>query len=130
MDGSLLAGRLKAHLRRLKPAFFEDQDVLLSPKKQIKCDEAQRRAWVWQRGAWKCLDRLTETEFRLLCLFLKNPGAALDRRFILETVWGTKCLEVNPETVDRHLELLRKKLGTNGQRIKTLYGVGYALRED
>jgi DNA-binding response OmpR family regulator len=32
-------------------------------------------------------------------------------------------------TVDKHIESLRKKLGPYGSMIRTVYGLGYALRE-
>lgn len=129
-DGRLLLAKLRAHLRRLLPAFSDEMQVLLSPKGQMKCDRRQRRAWLHGDGAWRPLPVLTEMEFELLCLFLRNPESALERRFILEAVWQERAGEVNAETVDKHVEALRRKLGAAGRRIQTLYGVGYAFREE
>jgi len=130
MDGRLLAARLKAHLRRLLPALSQEMEVLWSPGRQLKCDQRQRQAWMRSaQGQWERLSGLTDTEFRLLCLFLRNPEAALERRFILEALWGERACEVYPQTVDRHIESLRHKLGLLGAKIKTLYGLGYAFRE-
>ena len=67
---------------------------------------------------------LTFKEFELLRLFLQHPGMAFTRDQLMEKVWGTDyCGETR--TVDMHIRTLRQKLGSYGDRIETVRGVGY-----
>ena len=67
---------------------------------------------------------LTYKEFELLKLFLSHPGVAWTREKLMEQVWGTDyCGETR--TVDMHIRTLRQKLGSYGERIETVRGVGY-----
>jgi two-component system, OmpR family, response regulator RegX3 len=69
---------------------------------------------------------LTPKEFALLDLLASDPGAALDRRRILEEVWGTRWYGPS-KTIDVHVSSLRRKLGDPGW-IETVRGVGFRLR--
>ena len=69
---------------------------------------------------------LTPKEFALLELLAGDPGAALDRRRILEEVWGTRWYGPS-KTIDVHISSLRRKLGDPGW-IETVRGVGFRLR--
>ena len=67
---------------------------------------------------------LTYKEFELLKLFLSHPGVAWTREKLMEQVWGTDyCGETR--SVDMHIRTLRQKLGSYGDRIETVRGVGY-----
>lgn len=69
---------------------------------------------------------LTYKEFELLRLFLSHPGTAFTRDQLMEEVWGTDyCGETR--TVDMHIRTLRQKLGSYGDSIETVRGVGYRL---
>jgi two-component system response regulator RegX3 len=70
---------------------------------------------------------LTPKEFDLLALLAGDPGAAMDRRRILEEVWGTRWYGPS-KTIDVHISSLRRKLGDPGW-IETVRGVGFRLRE-
>ncbi|HWV25001.1 MAG TPA: response regulator transcription factor [Thermomicrobiales bacterium] len=67
---------------------------------------------------------LTATEFRLLKLLASNPGRVFSREYLLEEVWGGD-VAVFDRTVDSHIQRLRKKLGTVGEMVETVWGVGY-----
>ena len=67
---------------------------------------------------------LTRREFDLLAMLASNPGRAFSRAYLLERIWGDE-IEVFDRTVDSHVVRLRKKLGPAGQRIATVWGVGY-----
>jgi two-component system response regulator RegX3 len=69
---------------------------------------------------------LTPKEFALLDLLASDPGAALDRRRILEEVWGSRWYGPS-KTIDVHVSSLRRKLGDPGW-IETVRGVGFRLR--
>lgn len=69
---------------------------------------------------------LTLKEFELLRLFLSHPGIVYTRDQLLNGIWGMDyCGETR--TVDMHIRTLRQKLGTYGEMIKTVRGVGYRL---
>jgi len=70
----------------------------------------------------------TPMEFKLLELLLSNPGRAFSRVQILGSVWNVTS-DVTTRTVDTHVKRLRVKLGTYGEIIETVRGVGYRLRE-
>jgi DNA-binding response OmpR family regulator len=67
---------------------------------------------------------LTPKEFDLLALFAANPGRAFNREFLLDRVWGGD-FEGSDRVVDNHIRGLRKKLGSFGDAIETVWGVGY-----
>ncbi len=69
---------------------------------------------------------LTYKEFEILRLFLSHPGAAYTRNQLMNHIWGTDYYG-ETRTVDMHIRTLRQKLGTYGERIKTVRGVGYRL---
>ena len=71
---------------------------------------------------------LTLKEYELLKLFLEHPGRVFDREQLLERVWGTDYMGES-RTVDVHIGTLRTKLGTCGEYIRTVRGVGYRLEE-
>ncbi len=70
---------------------------------------------------------LTPKEFDLLALFVKNPGRAFSRDYLLERIW-TNEYEVTDRTVDTHVQRLRKKLGDEADLIRTVWGIGYKLQ--
>ena len=57
---------------------------------------------------------LTPKEFDLLALFVRNPGRAFSRDYLLERIWGNEY-EVTDRTVDTHVQRLRKKLGDDAE---------------
>ena len=67
---------------------------------------------------------LTPKEFELLQLFATNPGRAFNREFIIERIWGGE-FEGMDRAVDNHIRRLRQKLGDFGEKIATVWGVGY-----
>ena len=70
---------------------------------------------------------LTRTEFDLLCLFAEHPGRAFSRPYLLDVVWGQTYIE-GERSVDNAVARLRRKLGSLGEAIETVWGVGYRLR--
>ena len=67
---------------------------------------------------------LTPKEYELLLLFASHPGRAFSRDFLVERIW-TDDYEGFDRTVDTHVRRLRRKLGPLGERIVTVWGVGY-----
>ena len=71
---------------------------------------------------------LTHKEFKLLELFLSHPGVAFSREQLLTEIWGQNYYS-ETRTVDMHIRSLRQKLGSWGECIETVRGVGYRLEE-
>ena len=67
---------------------------------------------------------LTALEFKLLKHLMKRKGRVQTRDQLLGDVWGYSS-EVTTRTVDTHIKRLREKLGTPGDLIQTIRGVGY-----
>ncbi|MBQ1488590.1 MAG: response regulator transcription factor, partial [Lachnospiraceae bacterium] len=67
---------------------------------------------------------LSYKEFELLAYFLENKGVALPREKILNHVWNYDYFG-DARTIDTHVKKLRSKLGSKGDYIKTIWGLGY-----
>ena len=67
---------------------------------------------------------LTPTEFDLLALLARHPGAVLRREQIVADLWGWDD-GLGRGSLDSHVKSLRTKIGHS--RIRTVHGVGYAL---
>lgn len=67
---------------------------------------------------------LSFKEFELLVYFMENKGIALSREKILNNVWNYDYFG-DARTIDTHVKKLRSKMGTKGDCIKTIWGIGY-----
>ncbi|WP_455582345.1 response regulator transcription factor [Dysosmobacter sp.] len=72
---------------------------------------------------------LTQKEFEVLCLLLKNRGQVLSREQLIENVWGY-AFTGESRTVDVHVRTLRQKLGEAGAYIETVRGYGYKISSE
>jgi len=72
---------------------------------------------------------LTQKEYELLCLLLKNKGTVFTREQLIESVWGY-AFTGETRTVDVHVRTLRQKLGPAGECIETVRGYGYKIAEN
>lgn len=84
-------------------------------------------------GYWAELEgqplELSRTEFDLLHLLLRNPGRAFSRSYLLDAVWGESYI-AGDRSVDNAVLRLRRKLGSLGEAVETVWGVGYRLRKE
>ena len=112
-----LIARVKALLRRAEPVsdskVYEAGELYLSPAKHIVRVNGEDVA-------------LTLKEFELLSYLFKNRGNVLTRDQILQKIWGYEFDGEN-RTVDVHIRTLRSKLGSCGELIETVRGVGYRI---
>lgn len=72
---------------------------------------------------------LTQREFELASILLRNVGRVLSRDELLSSVWARES-GVDTRTVDTHASRLRKKLGLAGESglmLSSVYGQGYRL---
>lgn len=74
---------------------------------------------------------LTQKEFALLELLLRNKGKACRRTSIIEKVWDIN-FDHDTSVIDVYINFLRKKLDAPGQAsfIQTLRGIGYRINDD
>jgi two-component system phosphate regulon response regulator PhoB len=72
---------------------------------------------------------LTSTEFKLLVELASKRGRVQTREHLLDRVWGY-TYEGYARTVDTHIRRLREKLGSLGDHIETIRGVGYRFKEE
>lgn len=69
---------------------------------------------------------LTLKEFQVLCLLLERAGTVFTRDQLLNTIWGYE-FDGASRTVDVHIRTLRQKLGSSGDCIETVRGIGYKI---
>jgi len=72
---------------------------------------------------------LTQKEFEVLCLLLKNRGKVISREKLIEEVWGYSFAGES-RTVDVHIRTLRQKLGEAGTYVETVRGYGYRISQE
>ena len=71
--------------------------------------------------------KLTQVEYSIMRMFMENPGKALSREEILDTVWGREYFG-ELKIVDVNIRRLRLKIEDNAQNptyINTVWGYGY-----
>ena len=120
-DFGELVARIHALLRRASPQAGE---VLRYA--DLSLDTASRRA---KRGPRDI--ELTTREYKLLELFMRNPGRVFSSDHIVERVWGDDFAGES-NVVEVYIRYLRKKLEAEGEPrlIHTMRGSGYVLREE
>ncbi len=111
-----LVARVEAVLRR----YNKVQQQLTAG--DVVVDEQARRVTKGGRPV-----ALTNKEFGLLVLFLKNKNVALFRETLYEKVWEEEYFG-DSRTLDLHVQRLRKKLGWE-QKLVAVYKIGYRLEE-
>ena len=114
-----LISRVKAVIRRSDRSKGSAGEVLKIG--ELVLDEQKHE--VYARGQEVSL---TFKEFELLSYLMKNRGLVLSRDKILNTIWNYEY-EGESRTVDVHIGSLRQKLGTCGDFIKTIRGIGYKI---
>ena len=62
----------------------------------------------------------------MLGLLLKICGTVLSWTQLLNQIWGYE-FDGESRTVDVHIRTLRQKLGTAGDMVETIRGVGYKI---
>lgn len=72
---------------------------------------------------------LTLKEYDLLVMLMKGRGEVFSRDSLLSGVWGYDFAGES-RTVDVHIRTLRQKLGSCGELIQTIRGVGYKAGDE
>ncbi|MCO4748282.1 MAG: response regulator transcription factor [Proteobacteria bacterium] len=90
---------------------------------QLRISATSHRVWVHDKQV-----DLTPLEFKMLLALAQTRGRAWTRDKLLQDVWGG--LNVTSRTIDTHVRRLREKLGSGGDYIQTVRGVGYRFAAD
>lgn len=118
----VLVARVEALLRRQRVVREESTDIL--EFKEIRADLSTHEVTVKGEPI-----KLTLTEFRLLVAMIRSRGKVLSRADLMYSAMGPDVL-VTTRTIDVHVAAIRKKLGTLGNMVRTVRGVGYLLDEN
>ena len=111
----ILTARVEAILRRTNGLMSEE----LLKAGDIEMDISAHTVKVNGKNV-----ELSYKEFELLNYFVVNQGVALSREKILNNVWNYDYFG-DARTIDTHVKKLRSKLGSCGDYIKTIWGMGY-----
>ncbi len=112
-----MISRVKAVLRRSRPK----ENVYLLRAGHLEINTGEHIVSVNGERIF-----LTLKEYELLRLFMDNPGKAFTREQLLRHVWGADYMG-ETRTVDVHIGTMRSKLGSCGDYIETVRGVGYRM---
>lgn len=88
------------------------------------------QAKVYKRGEEIILSAM---EYRLLLIFVNNPGVVMSRLQLLENIWDVEGDFVNDNTLTVYIKRLRDKLEddpSDPKIIKTVRGLGYAAQSN
>ena len=114
----LVLKRIEALLRRTERNL--DTDTIRY--KDLEISAEQRRVFVFGHEI-----SLTQSEFNILLLFLRNQGRVFTRDELLNLVWGYEFAG-DEKSVNFHIMNLRKKM--NVDYIETVRGVGYRIAKE
>lgn len=117
-DGEVLVARLRAVMRRARPAAEADDPHVLE-RGDLRIDVP---GMTLERAGEQVA--LSATEFRLLHAFATHPGIVLSRNQLLDLVWGD-AEWTDPRVVDVNIQRLRAKIGA--AHIETVRGAGYKM---
>jgi two-component system phosphate regulon response regulator PhoB len=116
----VLVARVRALLRR-RSSESEPSEVMTIG--EIRIDSGRHCVSVGGKSV-----PLTHKEFRILQFLAVRPGRVRTRAEIIDIISGGP--HVLERTVDVHMAAIRRKLGASGDRLETVIGVGYRLRDD
>ena len=118
-----LKARIRALLRRAGSTGKQQADVLACD--HISIDRSARNA----NNDGRLVD-LTQKEFDLVELLMRNPNRVYSREALLDAIWGYDNSS-DIRTVDVHIRRLREKLErtpASPEHIMTKWGVGYYFK--
>jgi len=116
----VMLSKVKAVLRRLQAS---PEEVEIIRANNLSMDVTRHLCMVQD----KQID-LTATEFALLYLLASHKEQVFTRTQIISKVKGNDY-PVTDRSIDVQVATLRKKLGDEGNAIKTIWGIGYTFKE-
>jgi two-component system phosphate regulon response regulator PhoB len=115
-----LVHRVKALLRRSETSSESSSDVISAHGVEIDRTNHVTKVEGEEIG-------LTLTEFRLLWTLMRQPGRTFSRLELLDDSRGADA-NAFERTIDVHIRGLRKKLGSRGDLVETVRGIGYRFK--
>jgi two-component system phosphate regulon response regulator PhoB len=119
----VLVARIHAILRRPFTSLTTDESSAVIELGPLTVDPERHKVEIKGKEI-----HLTYTEFRILHLLAQSPGRAFTRQQIVDQVRG-ESYAVTERIVDVQMVSLRKKLGSLGDWVETVRGVGYRFKE-
>jgi two-component system, OmpR family, alkaline phosphatase synthesis response regulator PhoP len=117
----VLTARIKALLRRQNVSLSNEADVICI--NDLVIHPGRHKVTLMDKNV-----DLTFSEFRLLQLLAQKRGWVYTRFQIVDALRGTDY-PVTERAIDVQVVGLRKKLGSHGNLIETVRGVGYRFKE-
>ncbi|PID96728.1 MAG: DNA-binding response regulator [Actinomycetales bacterium] len=111
-----LLARVRAILRR------RSKGARPAVESGIRIDPESRRLWF--RGSWV---RLTQKEFDIMRVLIREQGRVVTRDQLTREVWGTEWY-LSTKALDMHISTMRRKLGDDPARpryLSTVRGLGF-----
>ncbi len=118
----VLLARIKAVLRRKLEAEQPSSGEMLKAG-EVQINPGRHEVLVAGQPV-----ELTHTEFQILWFLARRPGWVFTRYQIVDGAQGDGTA-VTDRSVDVHIVSLRRKLGSFGQYIETVRGVGYRFKD-
>ena len=119
INSKKLIARIRMILRRKKISDIKiDSPIILG---KVAIDPGRREIRIDGRRV-----DLTFTEFQMLYCLAEKPGWVFTRHQLISIIRGND-FSISERSVDVHITGLRKKMGPEGEYIKTVRGVGYRL---
>ena len=116
-SNKILLARVNAHLGNIK---INNKKIY----KNIELDDERKLVFVDGKDT-----SLTNFEYRILQIFMENPGIVFSRSKLLSYLRGDDGFNVSERAVDVQILNLRKKLGEYSSYIETIRAAGYKLKE-
>tara|TARA_B100000886_G_scaffold303231_1_gene233769 strand:- start:46 stop:747 length:702 start_codon:yes stop_codon:yes gene_type:complete len=120
----VLVARVKAVLRRQTNTTSSLNEMEQISYNQFMLNLSKRKFYLESAEV-----ELTYSEFQIMKLFLSKPGQVFTRSRIVDLIRGENHA-ISDRSVDVQIVGLRKKLGSLGDEIETVRGVGYRLKDD
>ncbi len=115
--------RVRAMLRRAK-IIEEESRVAILRFGRFELDSNARAVRIGEK-----LTDLTPREYELLLMLARHPGRTFTRDYLLERIWGAEY-DGSDRVVDTTVVRLRRKLADQGERVISVWGVGYRFDAD
>lgn len=109
-----LISRVNARFRKNKNVIYNIDGFIINEDKRIITKDSKQY-------------KLTNSEFDILLILLKEKGNIVSRDTLITTLWGNNA-NYESRTIDMHIKNIRKKLDDQNIII-TVHGVGYRINE-
>lgn len=129
-DFRVLLARIRSHIRRYRVYKEESMDKKSLLLGQFKIDPSRHMVWrMDEDGTRQDRLHLSPIEYKLLEMFISNPGKLLTYEEIYHCIWKTDDLG-DVRTVMVHVSNLRKKINyLDSDMIRTVRGTGYVFTD-